>query len=85
MVMMAAVMIPLSATHILRDISQLISTCCNYVSNYCESHIMKAVDALMNDLHKVFQCVYKGEENCLLELLGKPLFSITASRFKKKG
>lgn len=83
--MMAAVMMPLYATYILRAISQLIYTSCNYVSNYCESHIMKVADALMNDLHRVFPCVYEGEENCLLELLRKPLFSITASRFKKKG
>lgn len=38
MVGTVAVMTPLYAMYILRDISQLIYTCYNYVSNYYESH-----------------------------------------------
>lgn len=63
MVGMVAVMMPLQAPYILRDISQLIYTYCNYVSNYYESHVMEVRDALMNKLHKVLKCVYKREEN----------------------
>lgn len=33
---------------------------------------MKTADALMNGLHKVLPCVYKGEENSFVRALGKP-------------